>query len=357
MMTEIPIYSLPKIEAWPLKPNDNYKHYTFLSSDYSFTCPIKNGQLFGFGGFHTKQTDSKKQPDIDFGLWRGRNLLFLDHNFNQNSQIYEILNYISDKFIPSPYYPVLDEINKDNPDEWEISAILSGQNSARSQDQNSVSTLGDSKSVIEMVEKIDIDEKSLDEGIGGGGDISNDNLENEDPVVEVPLKNITVESVKPGLPKTTRKANHTFHAIDYLRAVENNDLAKVMDSLSDRKVDINVADSQGYTAVIIASTLTFNPKLLNFLLDHGANVKQTLKLPKAYSSLRICLSMLYSKVNFEVILDRIIDIGDLILPSLDNGKKKKKKAYYGVSKIASGVLTDITKGRGTKLGTGLECSK
>lgn len=318
-------FTLPAISNWPIKSTSTLDYYDF--EKHCFQCSIKDGQLFGYGYFYQnrKCTASKNELiKIDHGLWRGRHLLFLDFKIQHNSKIYEIVDFISDEYLSVPNFPVLAEVearekekeltNEKANKDWEISAILSEDDGNSLADvkirvpECNLPNSGNTSNVQETVKEFDTNVENfvllrvekdsesdsrtelsrVDEIFNEEADNTQNSPENENKkttiseTLEQPSINLHVSSI-PG--------QHTNTSLLYLKAIESNDFQTVMQLLQTKSVDVNVADQDGITGLMLAAVTTFNPKLVNFLLDHGANVKQTIKKPSEFSPLRVCLSI------------------------------------------------------------------
>ena len=225
----------------------------------------------------TAENDEKTPTKIDSGIWRGYRLLYLEKAVPKLELLDQAINYIHDDIPQTPHLPVLDQMPDKNEKQiifsapnWEISAI------------------------------------SINAG---------DNQDNQVNISNSIANNLSITGP------------NTIDSLNFLDLAQSKDKKESLyELLQNKKVDVNVADSKGYTALMIASTLSFDPELVDFLIDHGANVNQTLKDPNTpFHSLKICLSIYYHNFRIRHILNRIIDVGEKILPVI----KDKRYANDG----------------------------
>ena len=276
-------YQFPPYNSWPFTIKQSIDDVKIkLNDQFTFHGSIKNGQIFGPGYVissgifdETVENDEKTPSRIDSGIWRGYRLLYLEKTVPKLELLDQAINYIHDEIPQKLNLPVFDQISDKNDRQiifsapnWEISAI------------------------------------SINAG---------DNQDNQNQVNNSCTNSIT--------------GPNTSASLTFLNLAQSKDKKESLyELLQNKKVDVNVADSKGYTALMIASTLSFDPELVDFLIDHGANVNQTLKEPNTpFHSLKICLSIYYHNFRIRHILNRIIDVGEKILPVI----KDKRYANDG----------------------------
>lgn len=178
----------------------------------------------------------------DSGVWRNRYLIFLNTEYEKSSRIYNILENLSRDFLDDMKPKILCEMG---------------------------------------IEKLD-----------------SENLDSESVTEDSTNENYDAENSEPGY--------YTRSSLEFLENIELKNLESVMTAFEQRVVDVNVADKNGITALFLAATCTFSPKIVNLLLNHGANVLQNMIHPQPFDVLRVCLNILhYKSINFEYLFDRI----------------------------------------------------
>jgi hypothetical protein len=121
---------------------------------------------------------------------------------------------------------------------------------------------------------------------------------------EMEIENLDFEGYEKNL--DSESGYYTRSSLEFLENIEAKNLESVMTAFEQRVIDVNVADKNGITALFLAATCTFEPKIVNLLLNHGANVLQTMIHPRPFDVLRVCLNILhYKSINFEFLFDRI----------------------------------------------------
>ena len=98
---------------------------------------------------------------------------------------------------------------------------------------------------------------------------------------------------------------YTKKSIEFLQAVKDQDMIKIMDSLIKKEIDVNVADKNGITALIISVVFHQNTDIINLLLNHGSNIDQPCISPIILNPLRIAVSLMCRDLNFSKLLNRI----------------------------------------------------
>jgi len=98
---------------------------------------------------------------------------------------------------------------------------------------------------------------------------------------------------------------YTKKSIEFLQAVKDQDMIKIMDSLMEKDIDVNVADKNGITALIISVVFHQNTDIVKLLLNHGSNIDQPCTSPIILNPLRIAVSLMCKDLNFSKLLSRI----------------------------------------------------